>query len=71
MNAKLKAVIAGHTLALFLIEVGTVSLILCNTPDGGSPVMIACIPKKYVLNTGVKTACWTAVFTAMEPHLDA
>ena len=71
INAKLKAVTAGHNFKLFHMLVGTVSLIRLITPDGGSPVITACIPKKYVLNTGVKTACWTATFTAIEPHLEA
>ena len=57
MKAKLKAVTAGHSLREFFILVGTAFRILSMIPDGCSPVRIACIPKKYVLKTGVKRAC--------------
>jgi len=46
MNAKLKAVTAGHNFRLFTMLVGTVSLMRWIMPEGDSPVSIACIPKK-------------------------
>lgn len=70
MNAKLKAVTAGHNFNELYMLVGTVFRILAITPDGGSPVIKACIPKKYVLNTGVKIACCTQTLTNTDSHLE-
>lgn len=46
MKAKLNAVTAGHNLSELTMLTGTVALIRAITPEGGSPVRMACIPKK-------------------------
>ena len=46
INQKLKAVTAGQSLRELTIDTGTVVLTRVMTPDGGSPVRTACMPKK-------------------------
>ena len=57
-----------HNFKLFHMLTGTAALTRSNTPEGDSPVRIACMPKKYVLKTGVKTACCTHTFVRIEPQ---
>lgn len=71
MNAKLKAVTAGHNFNEFHMLVGTVLVIRSITPEGDSPLSAACIPKKYVLKTGVNTACCTQTLVKTDSHLEA
>jgi len=71
INAKLKAVTAGQNLTEFHMLVGTAAFTLSTTPEGLSPLRIACMLKKYVLKTGVKTDCWTTTLAAMEREREA
>lgn len=71
MNVKLKAVTAGQSLALLIIDVGTVLLILSQTSGSESPDNSDCIPKKYVLNIGGKRIWLTVTFVTRESVFEA
>lgn len=65
-NVKLMAVTAGHNLIEFIRLMGTVFLTRSQLSARVSPAKSACIPKKYVLKTGVKTHWLTVIFAASE-----
>jgi len=70
MNVKLNAVTAGHNLHELIIEVGTVLFIRSHTSESESPESSDCMPKKYVLNIGVKHIWLTVTFVASERILE-
>lgn len=71
INVKLNAVTAGQSLQLLIILVGTVRLILSQTAGRLSPERSDCMPKKYVLNMGVKQNWFTVTLVVRERSLEA
>lgn len=71
INVKLNAVTAGQSLQLLIMDVGTVLFIRSQISGSVSPESSDCIPKKYVLNIGVKQIWFTVTFVASERVFDA
>jgi len=69
INVKLNAVTAGQSLTLLIMDVGTVLFIRSQTSASVSPDSNDCIPKKYVLNMGVKQSWFTVTFVAAKVSL--
>jgi len=70
INAKLKAVTAGHNLHELTKLTGTVCLTRSQMASTFSPAKAACIPKKYVLKMGVKHIWLMTTLVASERRRD-
>jgi hypothetical protein len=70
MNAKVKAVTAGQSLHELRQLTGTVLVMRSQVSGNLAPESNACIPKKYVLKTGVKQIWLTTTFVANDNSRD-